>query len=59
MQLSVKETASDIHYRRQPKATREIVTAYHSTGVDQILIRRVCRHFLRTSCVQWMFLAVK
>lgn len=59
MQLSVKETASDVHYRRQPKATREIVTAYHSTGVDQILTRRVCRHFLRTSCVQWMFLAVK
>lgn len=46
MQLSVKETASDVHYRRQPKATREIVTAYHSTGVDQIFDQESMQTFL-------------
>ena len=53
MQLSVKETASDVHYRRQPKATREIVTAYHSTGVDQIFDQESMQTFLED-----VFLAV-
>lgn len=46
LQLSVKETASDVHYRRQPKSTREIVTAYNSNGVDQIFDQESMQTFL-------------
>lgn len=46
LQLSVKETASDVHYRRQPKAVREVVTAYNSSGVDNIFDQESMQTFL-------------
>lgn len=33
--FSVRETMSDVYYRKNPKTTRRVVTAYQNEGIDQ------------------------
>jgi len=33
--FSIRETMSNVYYRKQPKGTRRVVTAYRNEGIDQ------------------------
>lgn len=33
--FSIRETMSDVYYRKEPKSTRRVVTAYQNEGIDQ------------------------
>jgi hypothetical protein len=46
LNLSVKETSSDVHYRRDPKTTREVINGVQSSGIDDIADQANTRTFL-------------
>lgn len=46
LNLSLKETSSEVHWRLKPKSTREIVTGLKSDGIDEIGDKESIRQFL-------------
>lgn len=45
--LSVKETSSEVHSRRQPRSRHEVVTGLKSEGIDEITDQESMRTFLQ------------
>ncbi len=45
--LSVKETSSQVHFRRDPRREREVVTGLKSNGIDEITDQESMRVFLQ------------
>lgn len=35
--LSVRETLSEVYYRKNPKSLKRVVDAYHQAGIDQVI----------------------
>ncbi len=46
LNLSVKETTSNVHFRRSPAAERTIVTGQSSAGIDEIINQESMQKFL-------------
>lgn len=46
LHLAVKESVSDVHYRREPEAEREALIAFRSDGVDEITDQASMQTFL-------------
>ena len=47
LSLAVKETSSQVHFRRQPESKREVVTGLKSEGIDEIADQESMRTFVQ------------
>lgn len=47
LNLSLKETSSEVHYRSRPKTVREVVNGVQSSGIDEIAEQDNIRVFLQ------------
>lgn len=46
LNISIKETVTDVHYRREPRAERQIVEAVRSEGIDEIADQQSMQTFM-------------